>query len=292
MTYSNCSIDINGMETNNVAPPRENTLLPASVDVQTSGHFACALGADGLVRCVGVMPFVSSDSLGAATLIPGLSNVQMLAVSANANEAPGHACALDAAGAAWCWGNDYEGQLGDGTPPETSNLGRGTPVRAQADASFVAVTAGGLHTCAIDTSHRAWCWGAAPLGDGTMTTRSVPTKVLGLPGPVIEIAAGAGHTCALLGDRTVWCWGENTRGEVGNGTYSPPVVSPARVAGVADVVTIGLGAQHTCAIESDHSVWCWGSNAGYCTEPCVPVETGQLGVSGILQSAAPVRARW
>jgi alpha-tubulin suppressor-like RCC1 family protein len=87
------------------------------------------------------------------------------------------------------------------------------------------LSAGGNHTCAIDSDKALWCWGfngAGQLGTGGTSASFVPVLVPGL-GDVTAVVAGDNHTCALLapmpgesGGR-VWCWGLNREGELGNG---------------------------------------------------------------------------
>ena len=125
-----------------------------------------------------------------------------------------HTCALLANGAVRCWGQNWFGQLGDGT---TTN--RTTPATVSGLSGATAVTAGGYHTCARLTDGTVRCWGwnyFGQLGDGTTTRRSTPATVSGLSGAT-AVTAGGYHTCALLGDGTVRCWGWNNYGQLGNG---------------------------------------------------------------------------
>ncbi len=252
--------------------------LPPSLDVKNGENFNCALGVDGLVRCWGHMPIGNVYApVTSPITIAGVSNVVAIAVSANDLEYEnGHACALDSAGAAWCWGRNVDGELGNGV----SLWGSETPVRVMATNRFVSITAGGLHTCAVDDEGGAWCWGESGdgrLGDGTTSEHSVPVRVVGLADRVTQIAAGGHHSCALLEDASVWCWGQNDEGQLGDGSFSSSLV-PVRV-GLGETIAIGSGTFHSCAVERDESVWCWGTNT-----------TGQLGVSGTSNSPIPLRS--
>jgi hypothetical protein len=113
------------------------------------------------------------------------------------------------------------------------------------------------HVCARLADGSAWCWGDniyGKLGDGTVETRTVPSKV---PIPAaVAITVGDNHSCTLLADRTVQCWGINEHGELGDGTNAPRL-NPVTVSGLTGVDQIIAGAQHTCA-RIGGSVKCWG----------------------------------
>jgi alpha-tubulin suppressor-like RCC1 family protein len=86
-------------------------------------------------------------------------------------------CGLDGAGQTYCWGNNGNGQLGNGTT--TSSL-LPVAVSQPSGVTFVDVRAGSSHTCALDGNGQAWCWGRnnfAQMGDGTTTQRTSPVAV-------------------------------------------------------------------------------------------------------------------
>ena len=118
-------------------------------------------------------------------------------------------------GTARCWGNNWFGQLGDGTTTE-----RHTPVAVSGLSNAVAIAAGNYHTCAVLGDGTARCWGRndyGQLGDGTTTERHTPVAVSGLTNAV-AVSAGGDHTCAVLSDGTARCWGDNSDGQLGDGT--------------------------------------------------------------------------
>jgi alpha-tubulin suppressor-like RCC1 family protein len=94
----------------------------------------------------------------------------------NVTAGSSHTCALTSAGAAYCWGANDHGQLGDGTLTM-----RTSPVLVGGGLTFFSLSAGGSHTCGV-TIGGAYCWGAngnGQLGDGTTTDSAVPAKVSG-----------------------------------------------------------------------------------------------------------------
>ncbi|MGC9079806.1 MAG: RCC1 domain-containing protein [Nanopusillaceae archaeon] len=171
-----------------------------------------------------------------------------------------HTCALLSDGSIKCWGDNYDGQLGDGT-----NITRYTPVTVQGISNAVAIAAGAFHTCAVLSDGTVKCWGDnyyGQLGDGTDVTRYTPVTVQGISNAV-AIAAGYSHTCALLSDGTVKCWGDNEGGQLGdNGKAFSFSYTPVTVQNLSNVVAIAAGWDHTCAVLSDGTVKCWGDNEG------------------------------
>ena len=168
-----------------------------------------------------------------------------------------HTCAI-VNGSAQCWGDNANGQLGNGTKNPAS-----TPAEvAGLHANVSAISSGYRHACAV-ASGAALCWGWNPdgeLGNGTMTQSMAPVGVTGLSSGVTAIAAGANHSCAIVSG-AVWCWGYNSSGQLGNGTAASPNLTPVNVTGLGlGVSTITSGFDHTCAIVSG-GAWCWGGNS-------------------------------
>lgn len=173
----------------------------------------------------------------------------------------GFNCALTTAGGVKCWGFNGAGALGDGT-----TTGRLKPVAVSGLASGVAsVVAGGGHACAVTSAGALLCWGwniEGELGDGTTTTRLVPTPVVGLSSNVVAVSGGLYHSCAATRSGAAFCWGTNGFGQLGDGTTTPRLTR-ARVAGLADVKALAVGLIHSCALTGAGAVKCWGANAFY-----------------------------
>ena len=183
-----------------------------------------------------------------------------------------HTCALDAAGTAYCWGeNEEDGDLGDGT---TTNSDVPVAVDSSgvlAGKNLTQITTGQQATCAVDDTGAAYCWGSGggELGDGSAAGSDVPVAVDEsgvLAGKILtQITVGGNYTCALDGTGAAYCWGENNNGQLGDGsTANSSVPVAVNVNGVLagktlTQITAGFGGS-TCALDSTGAAYCWGYN--------------------------------
>ena len=184
-----------------------------------------------------------------------------------------HACALLAGGTVQCWGNNDDGQLGDGTTTNHSN-----PVRVIRLTDASAISAGASHSCIVLSDGPVECWGNnhyGQLGDGTTTDSSTPVPVSGITN-ASSVSAGADHSCALLSDGTVRCWGRNNYGQLGDGTTTDSS-TPVSVSTITTAIAISVGDYQTCALLSGGTVKCWGRN-----------DAGQLGNGTTTDSSTAV----
>ena len=166
-----------------------------------------------------------------------------------------HSCAVSTASVAYCWGDAYYGQTGNG----------GTfyqPTAVSGGLAFRQVTAGSFHTCGTSTSNKAYCWGyggGGALGNGTTTDRFAPRAVSGALS-YSRVFASAYHTCGLTTGQKAYCWGFNYPGRLGDGTTTTRLAPVAVQTGIL-FAQLGSRGDHTCAVEANTGVaYCWGDN--------------------------------
>ncbi len=129
----------------------------------------------------------------------------------------GHTCALTATGAAYCWGDNQYGQVGDGT-----DVGKGSPTAVSGGLTFVALASRGEFACGLTSRGKAYCWGRndfGQLGNGTEMDSSVPVPVSG-KGRWESLSAGSYHACGVTRQGDAYCWGRNLEGALGDGTFT------------------------------------------------------------------------
>jgi alpha-tubulin suppressor-like RCC1 family protein len=200
--------------------------------------------------------------------------------------------ALKSDGTVWAWGDNTNGQLGDGTIVDKQ-----APVQvggAQNPLTGAIAVASGEseYSLALKSDGTLWAWGShlwgqLGLGSPMNADQLAPMRVL-IPTTlkVTAMAALTIHPLALTDDRTVWAWGFNGEGTLGNGTFGGNTTSPARVktresgplTDLSGVTAIAGGSGHGLALRSDKTVWAWGNN-----------DHGQLGTSSTSGENAAVQ---
>ncbi len=198
----------------------------------------------------------------------------------------------------WAWGSNADGQLGNDTTL-SSYFPRPVLDSAGIDTlgSIVEIAATGTgvfgifgHALATDADGKAWSWGRnynGQLGDGTISSRNLPVRVLNSVGTgflidIAQMSAGSEHSLVLLEDGSVYGWGNNYYGVIGDNTTADKHL-PVRVHGIdnigwlTDIVYIATSNSHNLALDIDGNLCAWGRN-----------DYGQLGDGTTFQRNYPV----
>ncbi|MEV4832624.1 hypothetical protein AB0K25_30445 [Micromonospora sp. NPDC049257] len=215
-----------------------------------------------------------------------------------------HSIALLSDGTVVTWGENFFGQLGDGTNARRTTAVRVCAVGQSAPCSrsltgVIAIAANRNDNLALLRDHTVVAWGhnsSGQLGDGTWTNRTTPVRVcaVGQVAPcgkflsgVRSIAAGWGHSLAVVGNALAVAWGRNYEGQLGDGT-TVGRTTPVRVCAVGQVApcdqflyavkAIAGGELHSMSLRGDGGPVGWGANY-----------VNQLGDGTVVNRAIPVR---
>jgi alpha-tubulin suppressor-like RCC1 family protein len=229
--------------------------------VAAGGGHTCGVRTTGRLYCWGSGAFGAlgyGDDEQQATPIEVAGN---LTTWATVSAGYFHTCGLRTDHHLFCWGYGDAGRLGNGGTTQQNS-----PVEVDgAHADWIAVSAGGSHTCGVRTNHRAYCWGSdafGQLGDGGASSgSSIPVEVAGNHADWTAISTGFVHTCGRRSNGRLYCWGRDLEGQVGNGSPFAGTGSPALVAGgITDWTSVAAAGYHTCARRANGRAYCWGED--------------------------------
>jgi alpha-tubulin suppressor-like RCC1 family protein len=164
----------------------------------------------------------------------------------------GDGCWLTLNGTAFCWGQNFDGQLGNGT-----HVRQYQPVPVAGGRTYVAISTvsaigtGLYSTCGIASDSVAYCWGS-----NSHVSSSVPVPVAGAP-KLVSVTVGEDFACGLTPSGTAYCWGNNSLGQLGDGTLIGQNI-PAPIAGSLRFRQLSAGVSHTCGISWLGQMYCWG----------------------------------
>ena len=196
--------------------------------------FTCGLTADGVAWCWGANQYGqlgTPDSSSHCERVDGMADgpcslrpVQVVGGNRFATIDAGsyHVCALDRAGAAYCWGKNVVGELGVAGPPENCDLKfyarklpdyepescSRVPVMVATPLRFASLSAGNAFTCAVTSAGNAYCWGSrrnGHLGSARRTDRHPEVVAVDAPVPLTQISADGSLACALSRGGDVYC---------------------------------------------------------------------------------------
>ena len=242
----------------------------------TGAYHSCGLTSSGAGYCwgwgdwgqLGNGSFFTSSAVPVAVL--GGQRFTALAVGLG-----WHTCALASTGAAYCWGHNFSGELGNGSFDDSS-----TPVPVSGSLTFSTLVTGVFHTCGLTQSGAGYCWGDnhwGELGDGSPTGERPAPGIIAGASSLTALTGGGGYSCGLWASGGAYCWGANGSGQLGDGSTTD-AVTPVPVAGGLQFTALFGGYSHACAITMSGAAYCWGDNS-----------SGQLGDGTTINSSFPIR---
>lgn len=235
--------------------------LTGVTQISAGGNFVLALRSDGTVWAWGANDY---GELGDGTTfdssvpvqVTGLSRVTAIAAGADDAMAVATKGYVNMLSAVYEWGDNEQGQIGDGTYRE-----RPVPVQINGiGAQHVSGIAAGLNfSLVVGTDGSVWDWGVnqiGQLGDGGTANAIVPVEAQAAGSGITQVAAGDYHVLALRSDGTVQAWGDNFSGELGNGTSDPtvPNPTPVQVVGLGNVTQVSAGYLFSLAVHQVASI--------------------------------------
>jgi alpha-tubulin suppressor-like RCC1 family protein len=248
-----------------ISPNGNGSAVPSAlpgvhlVSLSMQWNRACGLDASGTMWCwgpdAGTLVFTPPTACGTTcnwTPVTTSAGHTWSAVSAGPG---GDACALDTAGAAFCWGSNPSGQVGDNTLADTT-----LPAAVSGALTFSQISAGSEATCGVTTSGDAYCWGSnleGTLGTGVAAPNCSPG---GNPCSMVPVAVAGGvkftmvrvaqqQACGIAVGGAVWCWGNFSD----NGTPS----SPQQITGGLSFTSLEINHGYNCGIATDGKAYCW-----------------------------------
>jgi len=151
-------------------------------EISGGATHTCGVTTTGVAYCWGSDRYGQVGDGGGADTMPITSPAPVAGGMRFSTVSAGeglHTCGLTTTGTPYCWGDNFYGEVGDG-----STINRSAPAAVNTAFTFVAAAAGGSHSCGRTTSAGLYCWGfnaVGQLGNGTLTNSTQPVRVVSQP---------------------------------------------------------------------------------------------------------------
>ncbi|MFN3827132.1 MAG: hypothetical protein ACK4NR_05835 [Micavibrio sp.] len=247
-------------------------LVPVQIGVDTwkdisAGFFnTCGIKADDTLWCWGrdVSGSIGNGAVAGDQNVPyqvGVDLWKSVSVGFFGNfTLSSHVCAIRSDDTLWCWGENQNGQIGNGNTTDQT-----APVQIGVDL-WQKISTGASYSCGIKADGSLWCWGfgsSGRLGTGNTASVSVPTAVLGgysWSSVSLSTESIGAATCGIRDDNSLYCWGSDDDGVMRDGILGSNELQPVLVDSATDhqfVSVVGMGS--VCSLKDNGPITCWGS---------------------------------
>jgi alpha-tubulin suppressor-like RCC1 family protein len=266
--------------------------IPAGVTflkLSAGGAMSCAIASDNKAYCWGAN---TAGYLGNGNEIDQTAPVAVVqgqmppgATIQQISSYDHHTCVVASDSKAYCWGSGSYGRLGYGSSSSIESPVAVVQGEMPVGLTFVEVSAGQDHTCAIGSNGKAYCWGLnghGQLGNASLTNADSPSQVI----PIYASVSVAQSSYRLYGPSSSTSPGSPLAGDNQAGVLGAIAeefrlrigLTNSEVVSSLAVESVVTGGSLSCAITSSGEAYCWGGDAD-----------GQLGNGSVTgNQSAPV----
>ena len=185
---------------------------------------------------------------------------------------PQFTCAVDTNQDAWCWGDNYNGQLGTDTF-DLTEFGSPEPRPVFGGLKFLSIHAGRNATCGLTVSHDVYCWGhnVRSIIPALNWEWANDPRLVATPEVFDSLDYFDSHACGLAANGNLYCWGSSAYGAFGVGSFTTapfcsvdcpaaPLLMQPRLAALMgqQAGLFSTGMYGSCAHLSNGTTPCWG----------------------------------
>lgn len=226
--------------------------LTGVTKISAGNGFSLALRSDGTVWAWG---FNGDGELGNGTMtsspvpvqVTGLSHVTSISAGDESSLAT-RTNGITTITSVWAWGNNFLGQLGDGTLTDHLTPEQVTGINTPYLAS---ISAGFNFAVVLGTDGSVWGWGddrSGQLGNSPASNPvTQPVQTIGTGSGITQLSAGLDHVLALESNGTVLAWGANYSGQLGDGSTAS-VTGSVQVSGLSTASQVSAGGGFSLAV--------------------------------------------